>query len=229
MSFTASEKHQSKSERALVQIIQKYPREVLAKISPAGARLKPFINYPLIYTNFTIGAFAATSLTWFKFVGEILTNGLLMEMFGLTLFLSVFGIVIAVLQTVLLNQLMQWYDQIDVQPCYQCFVLVLPISFGLFLLNEIVYYTQNELICLFIGVGTVFIGIRFIVTKTRLSEKMADEEKRKSTHPQDDYLNADKLPDAERCLFDDLRASRREAQDNDYQVLDNDQSIPHFN
>lgn len=87
---------------------------MLEKISPAGASLKPYINYPLIYTNFTIGAFAATSLTWFKFVGEILTNGLLSEMFGLTLFLSVFGIAIAVLQTVLLNQLMQWYDQIDV-------------------------------------------------------------------------------------------------------------------
>ena len=56
---------------------------------------------------------------------------------------------------------------------------------------------------------------------------MAEEEKRKSTNPQDDYLNADKLPDAEKCLFDDLRESRKLALDDSYQVLDD--SIPHFN
>jgi len=49
-----------------------------------------------------------------KFVGEILTNKLLGEMLGLVMFLLIVGTCIAVLQTVLLNSLMQWYDQIDV-------------------------------------------------------------------------------------------------------------------
>ena len=103
-----------RSDRNLVKIIQKYPRNVLEEVSPSAAKLKPFINYPLVYTTFIIGGLAAISLAFFKFLGEILTAGLLNQMFGLALTLTIFGFLIAASQVFILNTIMQLYDQIDV-------------------------------------------------------------------------------------------------------------------
>lgn len=77
-------------------MIQKYPRNILNKISPSAAKLKPFINFPLIYTNFLIGSLAAMSIAFVKFAGEIVTNGLMHETMGLCIFLTLASFFIAI-------------------------------------------------------------------------------------------------------------------------------------
>lgn len=97
---------QYRSDRMLIKIISKYPKEVLGEVSPSAYRLKPYIYMPLVYTCFSIGTMAAFAMTYLKFFGEMIVTGMISECFGLWCLLFIVSFTLGVFQVLCMNGLM---------------------------------------------------------------------------------------------------------------------------
>ena len=104
-------------------------------------------------------------------------------------------------------------------------MLFLPIVFGLFLLNEIQYYTERELTFLSVGVIVCLIGVRLIMKKAQLTEKSTQQMHKFKINPQDDYMNAMESELSVSSLLNELRTIRIDDSEDYPEPVD---KLPHF-
>lgn len=108
---------------------------------------------------------AGTSIVLAKCGGEILQGDEAADYGLLGIFFYVGCGLIGGLQAYFINLSMKYYNQIDVMPIYQSFLLIFMIVSGLIFLDESANYTWGELIRLFASSGFVILGIYVLTRK----------------------------------------------------------------
>ena len=115
--------------------------EQIEQISPRSKSLKKYLKVPMILLAWSTATFSGMNLVLFKCFGEILKAGDFDRTPVFTSFLVVFALIGALIQMIILNVAMKYYNNIDVMPVYQSLILVMMLLCGWVLLDEIVYYT----------------------------------------------------------------------------------------
>ena len=110
------------------------------------------------------GLCGGTSLVMMKSFGEILNGSDLHEHKFMALLFVAIGLSMAATQTYLLNLSMKYFNNTDVMPIYQSFILINWMVSGLVLLDESKLYTWGELLRLAASCLLVIAGI-FILTR----------------------------------------------------------------
>ena len=109
------------------------------------------------------GLCGGTSLVMMKSFGEILNTDERHEHKFMALLFVTVGLSMAATQTYLLNLSMKYFNNTDVMPIYQSFVLINWMVSGLVLLDESKLYTWGELLRLAASCLLVIAGI-FVLT-----------------------------------------------------------------
>ena len=149
------------------------PEELVTKISPgAGLKLKNNIKVPIVLLTMVSGLCGGTSIVMLKGFGTIVNGTELAGNVFLALVLVIVGLGSATIQMYMLNQSMKYYNNIDVMPIYQSFVLINWMVSGLVLLDESSLYSWGELIRLGASCSLVILGI--IVLTKKQSEIIRD-------------------------------------------------------
>lgn len=73
----------------------------------------------------------------------------------------------AVSQTHSLNIAMKEYDQLEVMPIFQAFIMIMWMSGGMIVLNEISYYTSWQLCGIFLSICISCTGIKVLTMKIK--------------------------------------------------------------
>ena len=80
--------------------------------------LKKYVKVPMVLLAWSTATFSGMNLTLLKCFGEIIKAGDFMQLPVMTSFLVVFAISGAILQIIVLNIAMKYYNNIDVMPVY---------------------------------------------------------------------------------------------------------------
>ena len=78
----------------------------------------------------------------------------------------------AVLQIIILNIAMRYYNNLDIVPVYQSLILIMMLLCGWMLLNEIQYYEYIEIAGLIGSSLLVIIGIKIVTMKTSIVQTL---------------------------------------------------------
>lgn len=164
MQLRKQKKEPRRPARLLLGLVGKMSDELIDKISPKyGRRLRRFIKLPVVLLTLSSGVCGGTSLVQIKSFGEIVGGSELSSNFFLSLLLVAMGLGCSAMQVYLLNLSMKYYNNTDVMPIYQSFVLINWMVSGLVLLDESSLYTFFELLRLGASCLLVILGI-FVLT-----------------------------------------------------------------
>ena len=148
----------------LLGLLGKLPKELIAEISPeVGMKLRSNIKMPIILLTLCAGLCGGSSIVFMKSFGEIVNGPEVSGHVFFALILVNVGFAAGAMQCYLLNLSMKYFNNIDVMPIYQSFILINWMVSGLVLLDESSLYTWGELIMLGASCLLVILGI-FILT-----------------------------------------------------------------
>ena len=168
--------------RVLLSLIDQLHPTIVKEISERSMSLKSSVKVPMVLLVWSVGIFSAVNLSLFKFFGEILSQNDFWKMPVLALALLVFGLAGAIIQIVTLNVTMRYYNNLDIMPLLQAFILTMMLLTGWTLLDESKYYTSLEMLGL-LGAGCfIFSGIKIITMKTSVIATL------KKTEPIDETI-----------------------------------------
>lgn len=100
---------------------------------------------PLLLLLLTAAITNALTQALFKFWGEIRIQGEEMHT-PLSLSLLLSGGVLMVVNCLVVNTALKYYNQIDIAPVYESLVIIAKMATGLILMNEIILYTWPEIL-----------------------------------------------------------------------------------
>ena len=153
-----------RTARVLLDLLGEMPEELISIISPeAGLKLKKSIKVPVVLLTMAAGLCGGTSLVMMKSFGEIVGGAEMNGNVYMAVVLIIFGLGTGALQMYMLNLSMKYYNNIDVMPIYQSFILINWMVSGLVLLDESSLYSWGELLRLAASCSLVISGI-FVLT-----------------------------------------------------------------
>ena len=157
-------KEPRRAARVLLPLLGNLPKELIADISPeAGMKLRNNIKVPIILLTLCSSLCGGSSLVMMKSFNEIVNGTELSEHKLFAFSLLIMALSAAGMQTYMLNLSMKYFNNIDVMPIYQSFVLINWMVSGLILLNESSLYSWSELVMLGASCLLVILGI-FVLT-----------------------------------------------------------------
>ena len=126
--------------RILIQLVNSLPKDLIQEISPKSLRLHRFVKVPLVFMTWSAGLLVATNLSIGKALGEIVFRFEFwrMPIFSSSLFFA--GCLVSGLVAYTISISMRYYDNIDVIPMFQSFILLMMLAAGWTILNEIQFY-----------------------------------------------------------------------------------------
>ena len=111
------------------------------------------------------GSLVASNIIFLKCFGEILKAGEYQEMKGLVIACLTLGILGGLMFIFTLNVAMRYYDNIDVIPVFQSFILLMTLSSGWIVFNEVQFYTPIQIAGIVCTSLVVCAGIKTITLK----------------------------------------------------------------
>mmetsp|Transcript_12351 Transcript_12351/g.15751 ORF Transcript_12351/g.15751 Transcript_12351/m.15751 type:complete len:188 (-) Transcript_12351:83-646(-) len=141
--------------------------EDVEKISPESLFLKRWLKVPLLIFTTLPAMLSSISELLMKIIGLIIKDGQgASDYFWLLLFVPLL-ILSGVRTVVYINYGIKYYDQMEVIPIYQTFLMVHNILVGMLCLNELKFYS-NKMLCA-IGGATILccLGIYILLEKNR--------------------------------------------------------------
>ena len=154
--------------RVLINLIDKCPIELILKMSPGSRRLKKNLKVPMIFLCWSCGVVNGCSLVFLKICGEIVNSPEAHNHILFTVLMGAMGGLCAVFNVYALNMSMKYYQNLDVMPAYQSFILMHMILSGLIVLNEAALYSVWELVKLSGSAVLVIAGIYVLTQKKNL-------------------------------------------------------------
>ena len=144
------------------------PSEILEVISPKSMNLKRFVKMPLIYLLFLAGMQSGLCVVFMKLAGELAATNSVSENVGMFVLLLVLMGISAVSQSHSLNMAMKEYDQLEVMPIFQTFIMIMWMTGGMIVLNETAFYTTWQLVSIFGSFCILLAGVKVLTMKIKL-------------------------------------------------------------
>ena len=110
---------------------------------------------------------SGVSILFLKLCTELLQSGELGVYIGLTIFCVSSALISAVVNLHMLNLAMKYYDQIEVIPIYSTFIMIMWISTGLIVFDEVRFYSSLELMKIIGSILICCVGIYILTLKTK--------------------------------------------------------------
>ena len=159
-------KEPRRTARVLLPLLGKLPKELIADISPdAGMKLRNNIKVPVILLTLCSSLCGGSSIVMMKCFNEIANGTEFSEHGFFAMILLVTALTAAYLQMYMLNLSIKYFNNIDVMPIYQSFILINWMVSGLVLLDESSLYTWSELFMLGGSCLLVILGILVLTLK----------------------------------------------------------------
>ena len=129
----------------------------------------------MIFLCWSCGVVNGCSLVFLKICGEIVNSPEAHNHVLFTVLMGALGGLCAVFNVYALNQSMKYYQNLDVMPAYQSFILMHMILSGLIVLNEAALYSVWELVKLSGSAVLVIAGI-YVLTQKKNMVVVHDQE-----------------------------------------------------
>ena len=114
-------------------------------VSPRSVLFKHNIKMPLLLLLLSAAIQNALTQALLKFWGEIRIQG--EGMFSpLSFSLLLSGVVLMVVNCLVVNTALKYYNQIDIATVYESLVIIAKMATGLILMNEVILYTWPEIL-----------------------------------------------------------------------------------
>ena len=127
--------------RALIELLSSLPSDLIEEISPRSASLHANIKVPMVLMSLSAGLLTAINLVFAKCFGEIIKA---QEFAWAPIFASscfVLGTLGCFLMIYVLNLAMRYYNNLDVIPIFQSFILLCMLLSGWIVFDEAQYYS----------------------------------------------------------------------------------------
>jgi len=135
----------------------------------------------MLYLLLNAGLQSGLSIVFLKLFGELIQSGTAGEHLGMLFTLGFFMALSAVSQTHSLNIAMKEYDQLEVMPIFQAFLMIMWMLGGMIVLNEISYYTAIQLFGIFLSICISCAGIKVLTLKIK-KQRQASRHRVSDTH-----------------------------------------------
>ena len=119
----------------------------------------------MVLLSWSTATFSGMNLTLLKCFGEIIKQGDFSSLPIMTSCLLVFAVSGAIIQIVMLNIGLKYYNNIDLMPVYQSLILVMMLACGWVLLDEISCYSWTQVLGILGSACLIIIGIKIITIK----------------------------------------------------------------
>ena len=123
--------------RVLISLIDQLPYSMITEISARSTSLKRNIKIPMVLLIWSTATFSGLNVCLLKCFGEILAVNDFWTMPFMVSSLIVAIICGAILQIIILNMALRYYNNLDVIPVYQSLILTMLLVCGWVLLNEV--------------------------------------------------------------------------------------------
>lgn len=147
--------------RQLIAMLAEMPVELVQEVSPETISFKERFKLPLVFMMLTAGIQNAYVQVFFKYFGEIglTAKG---DYVVLRVTLVLLGCIFGAFQFLALNVAMKYYNQVDVAPMQESFIIIARIAVGLFLMNEARLYSALEILGICGSTSITIYGIYII-------------------------------------------------------------------
>ena len=155
-------------KRVLISLIDKLPTAVIEQISPTTVKFKKSLKWPLIFYCLSCGILNGVTMVVIKSAGEIWVTNVETNQWAnivLALFLMAIGAVSSIVTIYALNKAFCHYNNLDVLPIYQSFILLMMNATGLLVLDEQAFYTWVQILGLMGSASIVITGIWVLTLK----------------------------------------------------------------
>ena len=115
----------------------------------------------------TAAIVSGTSILLLKIVDTILQMGDFRDHWSSVIMVTVVVLYLSDTQLQFLNLAIKLYDQLEVIPIYQTFLLFSWSSIGLLLFNEYKYYSQGQILGIFGAATLCLIGVKALTSKRK--------------------------------------------------------------
>ena len=127
---------------------------------------KRWLKAPMVLLVWSTATFTGQNLCMFKSFGEIITSNDFYEMPIMAIFILLTGLIGGVVQMFILNIAMRYYNNLDIMPVYQSLNLIMMLTCGWILLDEIKYYEWKDMLGILGSSVLIITGIKIITMKT---------------------------------------------------------------
>ena len=160
--------------RIIIEKLNTMEPSKLTKVSYRSKMLQHVVKVPMVLLILSAAFISGCSVLLLKIVDTILQMGDWQEHCILVVLLILGMLYTGDTQLQFLNLAIQLYDQLEVVPIYQTFILFAWTSIGLVLYNEYVFYTTEQICGLFGAAFVCLVGVKTLTMKHK-QEKNEDE------------------------------------------------------
>ena len=172
MEGTCSGLDKKRPFRIIIDTLHEMTPERVAQVSERSMTLKLFIKALMVMLIWIASLVSGTSIFLLKVIEEVLVDGGWHDNWNVVLLIIAVVVFTADTQLQFLNVAMKLYDQLEVIPIYQTFVMFSWIGIGLFLQDEYVYYSWEQILAIFGCALLCLFGVKILTAKHKTEEQL---------------------------------------------------------
>ena len=138
---------------------------MVAEISPKSVTFRSLSKLPLVLLTASSGITISTVLVFGKTFGQIYIEHLVTELPVISIGCVLLAGLCGLLVLYFMSLAMRYYDNLDVMPMYQSFILLGMETAGWVILGEIRYYESKEIVGILASSLLVCLGIYVLTVK----------------------------------------------------------------